>query len=187
MSVPAISLPLLLECTRRWGLVFKSLFSHSRSPFLHQHPIYDAKLPLPSSPFLLIPSPPSLILPQPLPPPHLRMKRSPHLTSLLRIKPPNPRRLLALDPRPSRSPTDHLHQPRKDRILRCVSRNRLEKRPLPIPALLPFLFPQLALGVLDLGLVRRHGIHVAFLDRGGDLAPRAPGLKRVLFLDRPDR
>jgi hypothetical protein len=127
---------------------------------------------------------PTNILTQPSSLHNLRMKWLGRAAGPLRIKPPHPTRLLALDAGPGRRPTDHLDQLGKDGI--GILPDGAEELPLPVARLVLFLLAQLALRVLDLGFVVRDGVHVALGDRGRDVAPRAAGFEGVLLVDGGD-
>lgn len=60
----------------------------------------------------------------------------------------------------------------------------VEEATLPLAALGLFDTAQLALGILDAGLVRRDGIHVALLDVGSDVLPGASALVQILLFGR---
>lgn len=103
----------------------------------------------------------------------------------LLVEPPYTTGLVALDASVGTvENADHPRQAHEELVLLLV--DALEEPSLPLAALLLLDLAQLTLGVLDLRLGGRGGLHVAALDGARDVVPGPATLVEVLLLQRRD-
>ena len=106
------------------------------------------------------------------------MKRSPRRLRLRLIEPPNPTRLLRLDPLP------YTLGQNLPPILRLITACEESSLPLPSFTLLPS--PVFTLSVLDLALLYIRGVHIAFSNGRDDFFPGFVCFPRVLLFESRD-